>query len=59
MPALRNAHALVIAHNHPSGIREVSSAENMVQEILQNSGNLMEIHVLDQVVIGRKGEYFR
>ena len=55
---LANAHAIILAHNHPSGNTEPSSADKMVTEKLTSCGNLLEIQILDHVVIGSKGEYF-
>ena len=56
---LANAHAIILAHNHPSGKTEPSSADKRVTEILVKAGNLMEVQVLDQVILGCTGSYFR
>jgi len=55
---LANAHAIILAHNHPSGEVDPSTADKMVTEKLSSCGNLMEIQILDHVVIGSTGRYF-
>lgn len=51
-----NAAALVLAHNHPSGISEPSRADRDVTQQIIAACQLMNIRVLDHIVIGR-GEY--
>jgi DNA repair protein RadC len=55
---LANAHAVILAHNHPSGFVEPSTADKMVTENLVKAGKLLEVQVLDHVIIGSKGGYF-
>lgn len=52
-----NAAALILAHNHPSGIAEPSAADKLITQKIQQSAELMEIRLLDHFVIG-KGCYF-
>lgn len=47
-----NSAALIIAHNHPSGIAEPSQADRNITSRLQEALSLVEIRVLDHVVIG-------
>lgn len=51
-----NAAALILAHNHPSGDAEPSSADRMITTHIIQACALMDIRVLDHLVIGR-GEY--
>lgn len=55
---LANAHALIVAHNHPSGNVDPSSADRAVTEALVKAGKLMDLRILDHVIIGSGGEYF-
>lgn len=55
---LANANALILAHNHPSGDVQPSSADKRATEILVKAGNILDVKVLDHVIIGSKGGYF-
>ncbi|PQA40546.1 RadC family protein [Amnimonas aquatica] len=46
------AGALILAHNHPSGIAEPSAADRRITERLQNALALIDVRVLDHLVIG-------
>ena len=48
-----NAHAIVLAHNHPSGDPTPSDADIKVTRDLIRAGQLLKIEVLDHIVIGR------
>jgi DNA repair protein RadC len=51
--ALRyNAAALILAHNHPSGVAEPSNADISITKRLIEALNLIEVRVLDHLVIG-------
>ena len=51
--ALRvNAGAIMLAHNHPSGISEPSAADRHITDRLRDALNLIEIRVLDHFVVG-------
>lgn len=52
-----NAAALILAHNHPSGIANPSQADKNITSKIQQAAELMEIRVLDHFIIG-KGCYF-
>ena len=47
-----NAAALILAHNHPSGIAEPSQADLQITAHLKRSLSLVDIRVLDHIVIG-------
>jgi DNA repair protein RadC len=49
----RNAAALVLAHNHPSGIAEPSRADEYLTQTLKSALQLVDVRVLDHVVVGR------
>ena len=48
-----NAHAIVLAHNHPSGDPTPSEADIKVTRDLIRAGQLLKIEVIDHVIIGR------
>jgi DNA repair protein RadC len=48
-----NAHAVVLAHNHPSGDPTPSEADIKVTRDLIRAGQLLKIEVVDHVIIGR------
>jgi DNA repair protein RadC len=52
----RNASAVAVAHNHPSGDPAPSAADVEMTRALVEAGELLEIEVLDHVVFGR-GRY--
>ena len=47
-----NAAAIVIFHNHPSGVAEPSTADRAVTRRLTDALALVDIRVLDHVVVG-------
>ncbi len=46
------AGALIIAHNHPSGVAEPSDADRRITERLKEALGLFDIRVLDHFVVG-------
>lgn len=48
-----NAAAVILSHNHPSGLAEPSEADKAITERIIKSCNFMEIRVLDHIVVGR------
>ncbi len=55
-PALEyNAVALILAHNHPSGISKPSEADIEVTKQLVSAGKIIGVHVLDHLIITRDG----
>ena len=48
----RNATAIALAHNHPSGDPEPSADDVELTRALVEAGRLLEIDVLDHLVIG-------
>ncbi len=50
--ALRhNAAAVVLAHNHPSGIADPSSADEVITARIKDALELMDVRTLDHIVI--------
>ncbi len=47
-----NAAALILAHNHPSGVAEPSQADRQITRRLQEALGLLDVRVLDHIVIG-------
>ncbi len=47
-----NAAALILAHNHPSGVAEPSHADIEITKRLKDALNLIDVRVLDHIVIG-------
>ena len=51
--ALRvNAAAVILAHNHPSGVAEPSQADELITQRLKDALALVDIRVLDHFVVG-------
>jgi DNA repair protein RadC len=48
----RNAAAVILAHNHPSGIAEPSQADELITRRLKEALALVDIRVLDHIVVG-------
>ena len=51
---LANANCIMLAHNHPSGNPEPSSADKQVTSILVKAGKLLDVQVLDHIIVGDK-----
>jgi DNA repair protein RadC len=49
----RNAAALVLAHNHPSGVAEPSRADEYLTQTLKSALQLVDVRVLDHLVVGQ------
>lgn len=47
-----NASALILCHNHPSGIAEPSNSDKRITERLVQALNLVDIRVLDHMIVG-------
>jgi len=47
-----NAAAMIVAHNHPSGIAEPSHADEQITQRLNKALALVDIRLLDHLVIG-------
>lgn len=52
-----NAAAVILAHNHPSGIAEPSIADKEITKCIRQALNVLDVRVLDHLVVGRKAVY--
>ena len=51
--ALRhNAAAVILVHNHPSGVAEPSRADELLTNRLKEALSLVDIRLLDHLVVG-------
>jgi DNA repair protein RadC len=48
----RNAAAVILAHNHPSGVAEPSEADRLITRRIGAALNLVDIRLLDHFIIG-------
>ena len=48
----RNAAAVILAHNHPSGVAEPSHADELITQRLREALALVDIRVLDHCIVG-------
>jgi DNA repair protein RadC len=48
----RNAAAVILAHNHPSGVAEPSAADTRLTERLKQALGLIDVRVLDHLIVG-------
>jgi len=49
---VRNAAALAVAHNHPSGEAEPSRADEMLTQTLKSALSLVDVRVIDHFIVG-------
>jgi DNA repair protein RadC len=47
-----NSAAVIVAHNHPSGIAEPSRADELITIKIKEALNLVDIRLLDHIVVG-------
>lgn len=50
-----NAVAIILVHNHPSGVLQASEPDKQVTRQLKQAGQTMSINVLDHVIVTEKG----
>jgi DNA repair protein RadC len=48
----RNSAAVIIAHNHPSGVAEPSQADEHITQRVKNALALVDIRLLDHIIVG-------
>ena len=48
---VRNAAAMIFAHNHPSGVAEPSRADELLTQTLKSALSLVEVRILDHFII--------
>jgi len=49
-----NAAAIIISHNHPSGVVEPSQADEAITRRIRDACALVDIRLLDHVIVGLK-----
>ena len=47
-----NAAALILAHNHPSGVAEPSRADEAITRRLKQALELVDVRILDHIIVG-------
>lgn len=52
-----NAAAIIVAHNHPSGVCEPSLADRHLTKKMASACDLVDIRFVDHIIVG-KGDYF-
>ena len=52
-----NAHAIVLAHNHPSGNLKPSEADVKITKEIKKSGKFLGIQLLDHLILTEEGFY--
>lgn len=48
----RNAAAVILAHNHPSGVAEPSEADRLITRRIRDALELVDIRLLDHFIVG-------
>jgi DNA repair protein RadC len=48
----RNSAAVILAHNHPSGVAEPSQADELITQRLRDALALVDVRVLDHLIVG-------
>lgn len=46
-----NAAAIILAHNHPSGLAEPSAADKRITDVLKQALALIDVRVLDHLIV--------
>lgn len=52
-----NAAAIILAHNHPSGVAEPSMADREITKVIRQALNVLDVRVLDHLVVGAQEVY--
>ena len=47
-----NAAAVILAHNHPSGVAEPSHADRLLTDAIKSALGLVDVRVLDHLIVG-------
>ncbi len=51
----RNCAAVIVAHNHPSGVAEPSQADELITQRVKEALALVDIRLLDHIIVGDGG----
>jgi len=52
-----NANALILLHNHPSGVTEPSDADRAITHRIRQALDLLDVRVLDHFIVGEGPAY--
>lgn len=52
-----NASAVILSHNHPSGLAEASQADRAITELIKEAIALFDGRVLDHIIVGHEYTY--
>ena len=55
---LANAHAFILAHNHPSGDVTPSQEDDAITQVIAKAGQLLQVALLDHVILSPNGEHY-
>ncbi len=55
---INSAHSIVTVHNHPSGHVKPSDGDMTVWSMLIKAGQLLQIPVIDNLIIGPNGKFY-
>ena len=55
---LANAAAIILGHNHPSGVTTPSNEDTRITSRLVDAGRILGIEVLDHVIVGPETDYY-
>ena len=53
-----NASVIIICHNHPSGNVQPSESDMKITRKIKESGNVMDVQLLDHLIIVPEGRYY-
>ena len=55
---INSSYCIATVHNHPSGFTEPSEADKKVWNMLKESGKILQIEVVDNLVISPSGRFY-
>lgn len=55
---LANAHAFILAHNHPSGDVTPSREDDRITQTIAKAGHLLQVALLDHVILSPGGSFY-
>ena len=53
----RNAAAVILCHQHPSGVKEASQADEIITRTLRDALALISVRVLDHIIVAGRDTY--
>lgn len=53
-----NAHAIILAHNHPSGTLKPSQADIRLTNKIKEAGKMLDLPLLDHLIVSPDGNYY-